>query len=93
MTARSRSLSGPSSLGLGVAVLWFSLLVLIPRALVVTTALSGGVSGFIDTITSTQTLSAVELTVLQAVLVTLVNIVMGTVIAGLLRPSESRDES
>ena len=80
----TRSLSGPSSLGLGVAVLWFSLLVLIPLALVVTTALSGGIRGFIDTITSPQTLSAVELTVVQAFLVTLLNIVMGTVIAWVL---------
>ncbi len=78
------SLSGPSSLGLGVAVLWFSLLVLIPLALVVTTPQSDGLSGFIDTITSPQTLSAVVLTVEQATLVTLVNVVMGTVIAWVL---------
>jgi sulfate transport system permease protein len=81
---RSGSLSGPSSLGLGVAVLWLSLLVLVPLALVVTTALSGGLSGFFDTITSPQTLSAVKLTVAQAALVTLVNVVMGTVIAWVL---------
>lgn len=78
------SLSGPTSLGLGVAVLWFSLLVLIPLALVVTTALSGGLGGFFDAITSPQTLSAVELTVVQAVIVTLLNVVMGTVIAWVL---------
>ena len=81
---RSGSLAGPSSLGLGVAVLWFSLLVLIPLALVVTTALSDGLGGFVDTITSPQTLSAVQLTVAQAALVTLVNVVMGTVIAWVL---------
>jgi sulfate/thiosulfate transport system permease protein len=81
---RAGSLSGPTGLGLGVAVLWFSLLVLIPLALVVTTALSDGLGGFLDTITSSQTLSAVELTVVQAVLVTLVNVVMGTVIAWVL---------
>jgi sulfate transport system permease protein len=81
---RSGSLSGPSSLGLGVAVLWLSLLVLVPLALVVTTALSGGLAGFFDTITSPQTLSAVKLTVAQAALVTLVNVVMGTVIAWVL---------
>ena len=78
------ALSGPTSLGLGVAVLWFSLLVLIPLALVVTTALSGGLGGFFDAITSPQTLSAVELTVVQAVIVTLLNVVMGTVIAWVL---------
>ena len=57
---------------------------LIPLAMVVTTALSGGIGGFWDTITSPQTLSAVELTVIQAALVTMVNIVMGTVIAWVL---------
>ena len=78
------TLTPGASLGLGIAMLWFSLLVLIPLALVVTTALSGGIRGFIDTITSPQTLSAVELTVVQAFLVTLLNIVMGTVIAWVL---------
>jgi sulfate transport system permease protein len=77
-------LTPTSGLGLGVALIWFSLLVLIPLAMVVTTALSGGIAGFWDTITSSQTLSAVELTVVQAALVTLVNIVMGTVIAWVL---------
>jgi sulfate transport system permease protein len=67
-----------------VAVLWFSLLVLIPLGLVVTTAFSDGFAGFWDTITSPQTLSAVELTVVQSVLVTLLNVVMGTVIAWVL---------
>ena len=67
-----------------MAVLWFSLLVLIPLGLVVTTAFSDGFAGFWDTITSPQTLSAVELTVVQSVLVTLLNVVMGTVIAWVL---------
>ena len=82
--ARNGSLTPTSGLGLGVALIWFSLLVLIPLAMVVTTALSGGIGGFWDTITSPQTLSAVELTVIQAALVTMVNIVMGTVIAWVL---------
>ena len=81
---RAGTLTGPSAIGLGIAVLWFSLLVLIPLALVVTTALSGGIRGFIDTISSPQTLAAVELTVVSAFLVTLLNIVMGTVIAWVL---------
>jgi len=81
---RSGTLTGPSALGLGAAVLWFSLLVLIPLALVVTTALAGGPAGFLDAVTSPQTLAAVELTVVQALLVTLLNVVMGTVIAWVL---------
>jgi sulfate transport system permease protein len=65
-------------------MIWFSLLVLIPLAMVVTTAGSEGVSGFLHAVTGSQTLSAVELTVLAALLVTLLNIVMGTVIAWVL---------
>ncbi len=83
-SARSGSLSPASALGLGVALLWFSLLVLIPLALVVVTAGSEGWSGFWQVVSNSQTLSAVELTVVQAVLVTLVNVVMGTVIAWVL---------
>jgi sulfate transport system permease protein len=64
--------------------LWFSLLVLIPLAMVVASAGSEGIGGFVKVITNSQTLSAVELTVFQALLVTLVNVVMGTVIAWVL---------
>ena len=81
---RQGSLSLASSLGLGVALLWFSLLVLIPLAMVVATAGDEGVEGFVDTITNSQTLAAVQLTVVQALLVTAVNVVMGTVIAWVL---------
>ncbi len=83
-SARSGSLSMASGLGLGAAMLWFSLLVLIPLAMVVATSGSEGVAGFVDTITNSQTLSAVELTVIQSLLVTAVNVVMGTVIAWVL---------
>jgi sulfate transport system permease protein len=82
--ARPGSLSTPSGLGLGVAMLWFSLLVLIPLAMVVATAFSGGLSGFLDTITNSQTASAVRLTVVESVLVTVLNVVLGTVIAWVL---------
>jgi sulfate/thiosulfate transport system permease protein len=82
--ARPGSLSAASGLGLGVALTWFSLLVLIPLAMVVATAAAGGIGGFLDTVTSSQTLSAIQLTVLQSLLVTAVNVVMGTVLAWVL---------
>lgn len=65
-------------------MLWFSLLVLIPLAAVLVTAATGGWAEFWDTITGRQTFNAIKLTVTQAVYVTLVNIVMGTVIAWVL---------
>lgn len=73
-----------SGLGLGAAMVWFSLLVLVPLAMVVATSGSEGVAGFVDTITNSQTLAAVRLTVVQSLLVTALNVVMGTVIAWVL---------
>jgi sulfate transport system permease protein len=83
-TARGGSLSAASGLGLGVALLWFSILVLIPLAMVVATAGAEGWSGFWRVVSNSQTFAAVELTVVQSLLVTAVNIVMGTVIAWVL---------
>ena len=82
--ARGGSLSAASGLGLGVALLWFSILVLIPLAMVVATAGTEGWSGFWRVVSNSQTFAAVELTVVQSLLVTAVNVVMGTVIAWVL---------
>ena len=78
------SLTPISGLGLGIALTWFSLLVLIPLTAVLVQASAGGWSAYWDALTSPQTLAALRLTVGQAVLVTGVNIVMGTVIAWVL---------
>ena len=78
------SLTGASALGLGVALLWFSLLVLIPLAAVVATSAEGGVDAFMATLTNNQTFAAIRLTVVQSAMVTGVNVVMGTVIAWVL---------
>jgi sulfate transport system permease protein len=73
-----------SSLGLGVGMLWFSLLVLIPLSAVVATAAEGGWAAFWATVTNDQTWSAITLTLRTAALVTAVNVVMGTMIAWVL---------
>ncbi|MBX6748983.1 MAG: sulfate ABC transporter permease subunit CysT [Micromonosporaceae bacterium] len=65
-------------------MLWFSLLVLIPLTAVMVTASEAGWSGFWGTITNEQTAAAIRLTVGTALLVTLVNVVMGTAIAWVL---------
>ncbi|MEZ0577883.1 sulfate ABC transporter permease subunit CysT [Nocardioides sp. MH1] len=81
---RSTTLTPGSSLALGISIVWFSLLVLIPLTAVVVSASDRGWSGYWQTITNPQTMAAVRLTVGQSVLVTLVNIVVGTVIAWVL---------
>ena len=71
--------------GLGVrALLWFSLLVLIPLTAVLVQASEGGWSAYWDALRSPQTLAALRLTVGQAILVTAVNVFMGTAIAWVL---------
>ncbi|MFC6015729.1 sulfate ABC transporter permease subunit CysT [Plantactinospora solaniradicis] len=79
-----RRLTRTSGLGLGVAMLWFSLLVLIPLTAVIVTASGAGWAEFWRAVTNEQTAAAIQLTVGTAFLVTLVNIVMGTMIAWVL---------
>ena len=78
------ALNAGSGLGLGLAMLWFSLLVLIPLAAVVATSVAGGWDNVWTTVTNDQTIAAVRLTVTQAALVTALNVVMGTIIAWVL---------
>jgi sulfate transport system permease protein len=82
---RSREpVGGAAGLGLGIAVLWFGLLVLLPLAAVVATSLSGGWAGFFAAVTSRGALESLRFTLVCVVIVTAVNAVMGTGIAYLL---------
>ncbi|GMA36896.1 hypothetical protein GCM10025876_31000 [Demequina litorisediminis] len=82
---RPRStLTRGSGIALGASVLWLSILVLIPLGAVVAAAASGGWAGFWAVLTNPQTVAAITLTVTQAALVTLLNIVIGTAIAWVL---------
>src|SRR3954452_16093042 len=82
--ARSGDLTRGSALGLGIALTWFSLLVLIPLSAVVVKAAGGGWEAFAETFSNPQTRAALQLTVVTSVLVTALNIVMGTTIAWVL---------
>ncbi|HET8958891.1 MAG TPA: molybdate ABC transporter permease subunit, partial [Nocardioides sp.] len=57
---------------------------LIPLAAIVVTAAGGGWDAYVATLTNPQTWAAIKLTVLTSVLVTVVNVVVGTVIAWVL---------
>ncbi len=78
------TLTPAAGLGLGIAVMWFSLLVLIPLTAVVAAAAAGGWEQYFSVLTNPQTWAAVRLTVLQSLLVTAVNVVMGSIIAWVL---------
>jgi sulfate/thiosulfate transport system permease protein len=72
---------------------WLSLIVLLPLAAVVQKSLAGGLSQFWDEVTSPQAVAALELTVVVSVIVTLINLVMGTVIAWVLVRDDFRGKS
>ena len=80
----TNNLTRPAALSLGIALTWFSLLVLIPLAALLITAAGGGWEAYWNTLSNPQTLAAIRLTVTEAFLITLVNIVMGTIIAWVL---------
>ncbi|KAA1422369.1 sulfate ABC transporter permease subunit CysT [Mumia zhuanghuii] len=78
------ALTPAAGVGLGIALIWFSILVLLPLSAVVITTTEGGWATFWETIRQPQTWAAIKLTVGEAVLVTLTNVVFGTMIAWVL---------
>lgn len=80
----SSTLTRTSGLGLGIAMLWFSLLVMIPLAAVIITASDGGWDNFWRAISNRQTAEAIALTVRAAAVVTVINVFAGTAIAWIL---------
>ncbi|CAN5218177.1 sulfate ABC transporter permease subunit CysT [soil metagenome] len=81
---RRWGISPASGLGLGMALTWFSLLVLIPLSAVVVEASGGGWQTYVDVLSNSQDLAALRLTTLTALAATAVNVVMGTLIAWVL---------
>lgn len=71
-------------LGVGIAVMYMSIIVLIPLAALTAGAFEDGWSGFWDAITNDQAQAAVLLTLKLSLIVTLLNAVMGTLIAWVL---------
>jgi sulfate transport system permease protein len=72
------------AVGLGVATLYLSVIVLIPLAAVALKALSGGLSSFWASATSSVALSALEITLGVSLLVAGIGAVMGTLVAWVL---------
>ena len=81
---RGARLGRVSGLGLGTAVIWMSLLVLIPLSAVVYKAFGGGWHGFWHAITRHEALQSLRLTVGSSLIVSLINAVMGTLLAWVL---------
>src|SRR3954452_20218723 len=90
---RASAGGGVGPLGLGVATLWLSVVVLLPLAAVVVKSFDNGLSGFWDALTATSARAALVLTVGISAIVTLINVVTGTLIAWVLVRDDFRGKS
>ncbi|MDX8153702.1 sulfate ABC transporter permease subunit CysT [Patulibacter brassicae] len=79
-----RTAGGVGPLGLGIATLWLSLIVLLPLAAISAKAFDNGISGFFDAIDLPAARAALLVTVGVSLVVALVNVVLGTLIAWVL---------
>src|SRR6266550_629808 len=73
-----------TGIGLGLATMYLSVIVLIPLAAIVFRAFDNGVSGLWDTITTPEAWAALKLTILAGLGVAAVNAVFGTLVAWVL---------
>ncbi|MEU1527750.1 sulfate ABC transporter permease subunit CysT [Nocardia rhamnosiphila] len=71
-------------LGIATAVLWLSVIVLLPLAALTFSAFDDGWSGFWGAVTDPPALASLRVTVLVSLAVALLNVVMGTMIAWVL---------
>src|SRR5215207_3045089 len=82
-TARAHRLTS-TGIGLGFATLYLSVIVFIPLAAIVLKSQDAGWSVFWSSITAPQAWAALKLTVGISLIVTVVNVVMGTLLAWVL---------
>ena len=71
-------------IGLGVSVVWLTLLVLLPLAALVATGFGTGFGKFVTAVTDPQAVNAIVLTIGASLIVTVINAVVGTLIAWVL---------
>ena len=79
-----RRLNTGTAFGVGLATMWLSLLVLIPLGAVVWRAQEDGLASFWDAATAPEAAAAIRLTVASALIVAVINAVLGTLIAWVL---------
>ncbi len=75
---------GGAALGRGLVTAYLSIIVLIPIAALVAESTEGGLAAFWDSLTSPLAVSALKLTLIASLIVTLINVVAGTAIAWVL---------
>jgi sulfate/thiosulfate transport system permease protein len=83
-TRKGAAVGSPGRLGLGISLLWISVIVLLPLAAVVVRSTDGGFDTFWNAISSRQAVSALRFTIGVSLVATLINALSGTLIAWVL---------
>src|SRR3954452_10316404 len=92
-SGRSATGAGVGPIGLGVASLWLSIIVLLPLAAVLTKSFDNGLSGFWDAITAPGARAALLVTIVVSAIVAVINVVTGTLLAWVLVRDEFRGKN
>src|SRR6476469_4188958 len=82
--ARTRSFGAPGAFGIGIALLWLGVIVLLPLAFLLAKAAEATPSEMWDQVSDKASISALLLTVGAALGVALINAVVGTITAWVL---------
>src|SRR6476659_2954820 len=82
--ARTVSFGAPGAFGLGIALLWLTVIVLVPVAFLLAKAAEASPSQMWDQLSDKEAVSALLLTVGAALAVALINAVVGTITAWVL---------
>src|SRR4051812_27120244 len=72
---------GLTGLGVGIVMLWLSVIVLLPLAALTAKSLDGGLGAFWDAVSSRQAVAALKFTIIISVVVAAINAVAGLAIA------------
>jgi sulfate transport system permease protein len=81
---RARARARRGGLGLGLSTLYMSVIVLIPLAAIVAKAFSQGLGTFWDSVTTSEVLTSLGVTLLFSLIVAAIGAVMGTLVAWVL---------
>ncbi len=79
-----RGVAGTTSLRVGVAMLWLSVIVLLPLAAILWQSAKGGWSAFVTAVTSPSALESFRVTLTVSTAVTVINLVFGLLVAWVL---------
>jgi sulfate transport system permease protein len=89
----NKGAGGVGPIGLGIATLWLSIIVLLPLAAILFKSLEDGPVTFWQAVTAPNALAALRITVVVSFLVAAINVVLGTLVAWVLVRDDFRGKA